>query len=121
MASDVEIYKRHAREKGQVPALEFELKNIAPIRARAMGGGNRDPFGREERVQSPFYFTDTVLREGLSEYSYNMGFSENFGAESNDYGARPFRSSPVGITNSRQPGLGEGGRHIRRGPAPVLY
>lgn len=117
MASDVEIYingmlvKRDRFQPG-----EFELKNISSYQ----GAGDvevviRDPFGREERVQSPFYFTDTVLREGLSEYSYNMGFlRENFGVESNDYGGAAFSLFHLwGITNSVTTGVwAEGGGGI---------
>lgn len=51
----------------------------------------RDPFGREERITQPYYFTDTILREGLHEYSYNLGFRrEDFGEESNRYGPPAF-------------------------------
>ncbi len=47
----------------------------------------RDRFGREQTLVYPFYFTDTNLREGLHDYSYNLGFQrENLGIASNDYG-----------------------------------
>ena len=46
----------------------------------------RDAFGREQEFQQPFYFTDFALREGLHDYSYNLGvLRENYGVESNDY------------------------------------
>jgi outer membrane usher protein FimD/PapC len=46
----------------------------------------RDAFGREQVIQQPFYFTDFALKEGLHDYSYNLGFlRENYGVESNDY------------------------------------
>ncbi|MEK7680135.1 MAG: fimbria/pilus outer membrane usher protein, partial [Deltaproteobacteria bacterium] len=117
MASDVEIYINGMLvKKDRFQPGEFELKNISSYQ----GAGDvevviRDPFGREERVQSPFYFTDTVLREGLSEYSYNMGFlRENFGAESNDYGGAAFSLFHLwGITNSVTTGVwAEGGGGI---------
>ena len=51
----------------------------------------RDAFGREERITQPYYFTDTILSEGLHEYSYNLGFRrEQFGEESNRYGPLAF-------------------------------
>ncbi|MGE5188861.1 MAG: fimbria/pilus outer membrane usher protein [Gemmatimonadota bacterium] len=66
----------------------FELKNLDYY-----GGASRltvvirDPFGREERIAAPFYFTDAVLRKGLHEYSYNAGFlRRDFGVRSNRYG-----------------------------------
>lgn len=47
----------------------------------------RDRFGREQTLVSPFYFTDVNLREGLHDYSYNLGFQrENLGIASNQYG-----------------------------------
>ncbi len=48
----------------------------------------RDPFGREQILQRPFFFATNVgLAEGLSEYSYNVGFMRRqYGLESNDYG-----------------------------------
>ena len=46
----------------------------------------RDAFGRERTVRQPFYFTDLLLRQGLHEYSYNLGWiREDFGVESNEY------------------------------------
>lgn len=69
---------------------EFTLRNI-PSTA---GVGLleiilRDPFGREERLESPFYVDETLLREGLHEYSYGFGFlREEFGFESFEYGSR---------------------------------
>jgi outer membrane usher protein FimD/PapC len=46
----------------------------------------RDAFGREQVYQQPYYFTDFALKEGLHDYSYNLGFvRENYGVESNDY------------------------------------
>jgi outer membrane usher protein FimD/PapC len=71
---------------------EFELKNISYY-----GGASvvtvvlKDPFGREQRLVYPFYFTDILLKQGLHEYSYNLGFlREEFGEESNRYGRLAF-------------------------------
>ena len=51
----------------------------------------RDAFGREQVIQQPFYFTDFALKQGLHDYSYNLGFlRDNFGIESNDYGKPAF-------------------------------
>ncbi len=49
----------------------------------------RDPFGREQVLQQPFFFaTDVGLAQGLHEYSYNVGvLRENYGLTSNDYGS----------------------------------
>jgi outer membrane usher protein len=72
---------------------EFALKNITPY-----GGAGvidvvlRDSFGREQLLHYPFYFGDSfILKKGLHEYSYNLGFMrEQFGIESNHYASLVF-------------------------------
>jgi outer membrane usher protein len=48
----------------------------------------RDPFGRVQVLQQPFFFaTNAGLAEGLHEYSYNVGFlRRQYGFESDNYG-----------------------------------
>jgi outer membrane usher protein FimD/PapC len=48
----------------------------------------RDPFGREQVLQQPFFYAVNVgLAKGLQEYSYNVGFlRQNYGIASDDYG-----------------------------------
>jgi outer membrane usher protein FimD/PapC len=66
---------------------EFALRNLFPRE----GGGQmevviRDPFGREERLDIPFYLTTALLRSGYHDYSYSMGFlREQFGFKSFEY------------------------------------
>ncbi len=100
---------------------EFELKNISSYR----GAGNvqvviRDPFGREERLSYPFYFTDTILKQGLHEYSYNIVFLRNgFGRESDSYGKPAFSLyHRYGLTDDLSVGVtAEGeGRLVNLGP-----
>jgi len=71
---------------------EFDLNNL-----NYYGGAQqvefvlKDPFGNEQRIVQPVYFTNALLRKGLDEYSYNIGFlRQNFGIESNDYGDAVF-------------------------------
>lgn len=46
----------------------------------------RDAFQRITQIDTPFYMAPQLLKQGLSEYSYNMGFRRNnLGIESNDY------------------------------------
>jgi len=93
MPSDAQIYLDGMLLRTEkLPAGGFELKNLDYY-----GGASlvtvviRDPFGREERLATPFYFTDALLRKGLHEYSYNAGFlREDFGIRSNHYGALAF-------------------------------
>ncbi|HXZ91805.1 MAG TPA: fimbria/pilus outer membrane usher protein [Burkholderiales bacterium] len=47
----------------------------------------RDPYGREQVLGQPFYFTQFGLTKGLQEYSYNVGaLRQRYGVASNDYG-----------------------------------
>ncbi len=93
MPSDARIYLDGMLLRTEkLQAGGFELKNLDYY-----GGASvvtvviRDPFGREERIASPFYFTDALLRKGLHEYSCNVGFlREDFGVRSNRYGALAF-------------------------------
>jgi outer membrane usher protein len=67
---------------------EFELKNLTPYgSAGSVDIVLRDSFGREQRLNYPFYFADQVLlKKGFHEYSYNLGFKrEDYGTRSNRY------------------------------------
>ncbi len=74
----------------QVPPGPLDITNVTN---GIPGGQNvsvviRDPFGREQVLQRPFFFATSVgLAEGLHEYSYNLGFlRRQYGIESDDYG-----------------------------------
>jgi outer membrane usher protein len=81
----------------------FELKNIYSY----PGNHNveirlRDPFGNEQKISYPVYFSAQLLGEGLHEYSYNVGFlREDFGVKSSEYG-KPALSAfhRYGVTSS---------------------
>lgn len=70
----------------------FELNNLSYY------GGYRnveivlkDAIGREERILVPFYFSNIMLRKGLHEFSYNLGFiRKDYGLENNHYSALGF-------------------------------
>jgi len=87
--ADVYVNGRLLRRE-PLPPGTFELKNL-PVPA---GSGTarvvvRDAFGREREIISPFYLSTPLLREGLHDYAYNLGFRrDNFGTESWDY-SRP--------------------------------
>ena len=66
-----------------------DITNISGV----TGGHNvsvtiRDPFGREQVLQQPFFFaTDAGLAAGLHEYSYNAGLlRREYGIQSGNYG-----------------------------------
>ena len=74
--SEVAIYvnDRLVREE-TLPPGELALFNFPST----TGGGHttlviRDAYGREEHIVSPFYLSSRLLKPGLHEYSYNLGF-----------------------------------------------
>jgi len=51
----------------------------------------KDVYGREKTITTPYYYSERLLRKGLHEYSYNLGFTRNdFGAKSFSYGKLSF-------------------------------
>lgn len=91
--STVDIYVNGllVRREKLVPGL-FELRNLpVPSGSSTSRIVIRDAFGREQEINSPFYFTPRVLAPGLHEYSYNLGFRrENIALASWDYGPLVF-------------------------------
>ena len=86
-----------------LPPGEFELKDL-PVPA---GAANtrlvlRDAFGREQEIGSQYYFTSGLLKEGLHEFSYNLGVKRNnLATHSWDYGPPVFIARHrVGLTDS---------------------
>jgi outer membrane usher protein FimD/PapC/outer membrane protein OmpA-like peptidoglycan-associated protein len=109
LPSDIEIYLNGMRIRtDRLSPGEFELRNIT-----GYGGASmvevviRDPFGKEQRIRYPFYFTDILLKKGLHEYSYNIGaIRREFGIASNHYGELAFSGfHNYGITDSLTIGL----------------
>lgn len=87
--SEVQVYMDGVRVSTErVQAGEFELKNLNYYGgARNVEVVVKDRLGRETRYAYPFYFSDLLLRSGVSDYSVNFGaLRERFGARSNDYG-----------------------------------
>jgi outer membrane usher protein len=88
LPSTVDVFVNNALVSRQtVPPGPFSITNI-PI---VSGTGEarlvvRDLLGREQVITQPFYGTATLLKEGLSDYSYELGAQrQNFGLTSNDY------------------------------------
>lgn len=99
--SDVEIYVdgNLVRSESLGPG-EFELLNVP----NATGSGTativlRDAFGKVEQVV-PYYLSTDILKPGVSEFSYNLGFRrEGLGDESLEYGDIAFTGfHRVGLT-----------------------
>ena len=80
----------------------FDLKNLYSY----TGSHNvevllKDPFGNVQKISYLAYFSTQMLREGLHEYSYNVGLMrDNYGVESDNYGNAVFSAfHRYGVTN----------------------
>src|SRR5436853_10865 len=75
-------------QRSAVPPGPFSIQNIPVV----TGSGEvrmevRDLLGREQVITQPFYSSATLLRQGVADYSYEVGaIRNNFAVESNDYG-----------------------------------
>ncbi len=93
LPSEAEVYIGGAKIRTEkLSPGQFELRNISSYGGRSdVTVVIKDPFGREQRIGAPFYFTETLLEKGLHEYSYNAGFlRRKFGEESDRYGPAAF-------------------------------
>lgn len=79
-----QLVRRETVEPG-----EFEFRNlVVPVGAGLAQLVVRDALGRETTVRYPFYFSTSVLTEGLHDFAYSAGFERrNFATESFDYGS----------------------------------
>jgi len=89
MPSTVDVFINSALASHQsVPPGPFAISNLPVV----TGAGEvrvvvRDLLGREQVMQRTFYGSQTLLREGLENFSYEFGaVRENYGINSNDYG-----------------------------------
>ncbi|MGE5248300.1 MAG: fimbria/pilus outer membrane usher protein, partial [Verrucomicrobiota bacterium] len=103
----------------------FDFRDISAISGRnVVSVVIKDPFGREQTIRYPYYFTDVLLAKGLHDYSYNAGFlREEYGVESNRYGALAFSGYHFyGLSDTvTLGGRGEGSRTAANlGPAAVF-
>ncbi|MRR53674.1 MAG: fimbrial biogenesis outer membrane usher protein [Deltaproteobacteria bacterium] len=94
LPSDAKIYLNGMLIKTEkLSPGEFELKNLTPFgSAGTIDVVLRDSFGREQLLNYPFYFADSLLlKKGFHEYSYNLGFTrEEYGSRSNRYSKLAF-------------------------------
>ncbi len=87
--SVVDIFINNMRQAtGQVPAGPFRIDNVPVV----TGAGEvqlvvRDLLGREQIVTQSYYVSSRLLREGLHDYSYELGFErQRYGERSFGYG-----------------------------------
>ncbi len=86
--STVEVYLNGALvDRRALPPGRFVIDQLSlPAGRGAATVLVRDAFGGERMIVAPFYSSALVLEEGLSEYSYTVGFRRvNQGTESFDY------------------------------------
>lgn len=116
--SELEIYvDNRLVETRRLPPGRFEFLDLPNNR----GAGEvtlivRDAFGTETISEYPFYLSTALLKEGLHEYSYNLGFRrQEFGRESFKYGDMAFLGfHRFGFTDSFTAGLrGEASGEMR--------
>ena len=89
LPSTVELYVDSAlRMRRKVPSGPFSIENL-PVPS---GRGDarlvvRDILGREQIITQPFDTSSRLLKQGLHDYSYEVGFvRRDFGIDSNNYG-----------------------------------
>lgn len=89
LPSTVDIYINNSRRLSrEIPAGPFTIDDIPAV----TGSGDielvvRDILGRETTIVQPYYASSSLLRDGLYEYSYELGVErEKFGRESMEYG-----------------------------------
>jgi outer membrane usher protein len=85
----VDIFINNLRQAtGQIPAGPFRIDNVPVV----TGAGEvqlvvRDLLGRERIVTQSYYVSSRLLREGLHDYSYELGFErQRYGERSFAYG-----------------------------------
>ncbi|MBE0504338.1 MAG: fimbrial biogenesis outer membrane usher protein [Desulfuromonadales bacterium] len=88
--AEIDIYLDGLKIRTEkIPPGNFRLENFTGM----MGYGDielvvRDQFGRENRMKSPYYLANQLLKPGLHEYSYGFGLlRENYGTEKDGYGS----------------------------------
>jgi outer membrane usher protein FimD/PapC len=89
--SEVDIYLNGIKMRTEkLHPGEFELKDFYT----SSGAGLvefvvRDALGKETRITRPFYLSDRLLKKGLHEFSYNLGFIRHNFATSDDRYSKP--------------------------------
>lgn len=89
LPSTVDLYINDAlRLRREVPPGPFSIDEIPVVTGRGEARlVVRDILGREQVITQDYFSSTRLLRKGLHDYSYELGFvRENYGRESNDYG-----------------------------------
>lgn len=103
--SELEVYQNGLLvRRERLPPGQFSLENIPGV-TNGLGEFDvriRDAFGREQRLASLYYFSDSILRKGTHEYSYSLGWTRaGVGLESFGYDRPAFLAfHSLGLTDS---------------------
>ena len=106
--SEVELYlDGQLIRRDQLSPGEFVLNDV-PATA-GLGSAKiiiKDLYGREKIISTPYYYSESLLRKGLHEYSYSMGYTRaNLGEKNFDYGKPAFLAlHNVGLSNNLKVG-----------------
>jgi outer membrane usher protein len=123
LPSDLEIYVDGQKVRTErVKPGSFELRDLVAYGgARSVQVYLRDPFGRVQQLDYPFYFTDQPLRRGLHEYNYGFGaLRRNFGVQSNEYGPAAYAMfHRYGVTDAVTLGVRAEGRRGLSNAGPL--
>ena len=95
LPSTVDVYVNNTRRLSQeVQSGPFEISNVPVV----TGAGDvqlvvKDMLGRQQLITQHYYASQSLLRDGLSDYSYELGFvRQDYSLFSNHYG-RPFATA----------------------------
>ena len=121
--SQLEVYSNGYRiNQLDLPPGEFVLDDI-PAQS-GLGSTEiviRDAFGRESVISEDHYYSQILLKKGLSDYSHSIGLiRNNFGEKSFDYGDPAIASRYFqGVTDQHTLGytLGISKQHVNLSPA----
>jgi len=125
--STIDVYTQNVKTfSGSVPQGPFQVTNL-PI---VTGAGTasvviHDSLGRQAVTTLPFYASSQLLREGLYDFSGEIGFARRFyGVKSDDYDPRPVGSASAryGLTNwLTLEGHAEGGAGLMNGGVGAAF
>jgi outer membrane usher protein len=122
---DVYVNGQLTREEQIAPGA-FDLRDLPVV-----GGANttsiviRDAFGRTQTIGSPYYLVPELLRRGLTDYSYNLGFRSQtaLSGQGSTYGPLSAMGRyQLGLSNSFNAGarIEAGGGRISGGPSLIF-
>src|SRR5262245_1257775 len=96
--STVVVYVNNIKALSQpVSAGPYQINNLPLL----TGGGTarvvmQDAAGREVEASLPYFVSPTLLRQGLTDYTFEAGFPRlNYATQSNDYLGKPVASGGV--------------------------